>query len=441
MRNQFFQDAEAFASDEQRDEMPNAMDIEYGVIGSAFANNRLMEDLGFLQPDHFYSQIHASIYAAMLGLHAAKQVITPFTVAPYLPGTANMVKYLTNAVSAAISIFQPAKEARVIVEMAARRQLIKTCQDISAGMLMENASSAESIIAATSAFEKIMSQAHHDKFQDDRQVTHAIIARMKNPSKFYSTGLRKLDQAMGGGIIPGKNYAFLARKKMGKTSLAATISCNLNQQKIKHLFICAEMNAVEIHERVIARLTHSYTSTFRNDYGRGPVFQKKLEEQIELSNGCTIYQSAPGIKFDDLRSSVAQAISIYGIKLVILDSLQLVGGKASRKSTSEHQDEVSQWLSDYGREREVSTVVMGQINQTGGVRGGEGVLLACDQAYELQAPEDDPSRSDRWFEMRETRYAARTNVGDKNTPGVLMHENGQYFYEPDYSNGTQNLDL
>ena len=66
-------------------------------------------------------------------------------------------------------------------------------------------------------------------------MTEKILAAMKSKKRPYSTGLRKLDEAMGGGLYPGKSYGFAARKKVGKTILAGTISCNLAQQAGKRL--------------------------------------------------------------------------------------------------------------------------------------------------------------------------------------------------------------
>ena len=89
---------------------------------------------------------------------------------------------------------------------------------------------------------------------------------------------------------------------------------------------------------------------------------------------------------------------------IIFDYWQLVSGKDKRKSTAEHLDEVAQWIADYCRRGILWSIVMGQINQEGNTRGGEGMRLAFDQVYQIHRP--DLGKSETWIAMMETRYTA-----------------------------------
>ena len=70
----------------------------------------------------------------------------------------------------------------------------------------------------------------------------------------FQTGIEKLNQAMEGGMYAGKLYGIVGRKKMGKTMLAGTISTNLQQSGVKHLYLALEMGSEEIHQRNMARM-------------------------------------------------------------------------------------------------------------------------------------------------------------------------------------------
>jgi replicative DNA helicase len=269
-------------------------------------------------------------------------------------------------------------------------------------------------------------------------VIEDILADLKNVSKPFSTGLRKLDEAMGAGMFPGKSYGFAARKKVGKTILAGTISCNLSMNRVKHLFICGEMSPKEIHQRTLSRLTDSFPSAFRSEYGQSGEFMAKVAEAARLSTRSTLYHNAPGISFQELRRVLATAVYRHGIKGFILDYWQLVGGKRNGQSTAEHLDEVAQWIADFCRKHGIWSVTMAQLNQGGNTRGGEGVRLAFDQVYALRgmippdAKTDDEVEEDlaypyRWVEMLDTRYTAWNNIGTKATPGLRLEEKGPYF--------------
>ena len=61
-------------------------------------------------------------------------------------------------------------------------------------------------------------------------------------------------------------------------------------------------------------------------------------------------------------------------------------------------------------------------------RGGEGLRLACDQYYTLNRDIGDEYA---WLEMGESRYTMYEDVGDKNSPGLILKKNGPHFADPD----------
>lgn len=410
-----------------------SLEAEFTLIGHLFIKSSDLAAVAFLKPEHFFSAELGQALETMRWMHAEGIAITPMSVPTYTENPADDLEKLllsTLSYGRIVMSYPIGHYAETIAEMAARRMIMKLCEDTIHAVRFSGVPAAEAMSKVTATFGELQSVGSFRKFRTNRQVTARILDRLNNPAHAYSTGIEKLDKAMEGGLFPGMNYLLAGRKKMGKTTLAGTISCNLNDQKVPHLYICAEMSDEEIHQRNLARMTGGYTSSFRNAVGRTEAFQDNIRRVSDASPECTVYLHHPGIPFEDLRSAVAQAISIYKIKGFILDSLQLVGGKNPRKSTAEHQDEVAQWAADYGRHMGIFSIVTAQINQTGTIRGGEGARMACDQGYEIHAPEDDPSRSARWLEMIETRYTPWMNIGDENTPGLLMHEHGQYFHDP-----------
>lgn len=209
------------------------------------------------------------------------------------------------------------------------------------------------------------------------------------------------------------------------TVLASTISYNLAQEGVKHLFICGEMGPKEIQQRNLARELQVFPSAFRNSYGRSEDFMLRIAQYVTRSKRCIIYQNAPGLTFDKLRQYCVSAVYKHKVKGIILDYWQLVGGKASRASTAEHLDEVAQWLANFGRQHNVWMFVTAQENQDGNTRGGEGLRLACDQCYCLHR--ENLNEPGAWMEMIDTRYTRWTSIGDKDFPALYMHDKGPYF--------------
>src|SRR5262249_15357328 len=137
---------------------------------------------------------------------------------------------------------------------------------------------------------------------DDYEVTERILNELKTEAMFFSTGLKKLDICMDGGIHTRKVYGFAARKKVGKSTMACTLSCNLASQGVKHLVVTCEMSAEEVHQRVLSRVTKTFPSAFRTEYGRSTEFLGKIAKAAVTSNKNILYHGAAGISFDQLRT-------------------------------------------------------------------------------------------------------------------------------------------
>lgn len=422
-------------------QMPNSIQLEFTILGCVVFDNNLIDRMPLLGPEHFYSQQHADIYAAMLALRQDGEPITPFTVridedSPVVQQAGGVARYLGSALAACHACSNPAQEARLLIDLAQKRKFIMECRRfMDAACEEDDQASAEEHSALLNASLESLLRGGQGEFMSNLAVTDAILADLKDHRQAFSTGIPKLDMAMGGGMYPGRSYGFAAKKKVGKTILAATISCNLNTEGVKHLFIAAEMSAKEIHQRNICRLIDAFPSDFRKDQSANLDFQGRISRSRAESKGCTLYHNAPGLTFAELKRIASAAVYQHRVKGIILDYWQLVGGKEARKNTSEHLDEVAQWLADFGRKHGVWMLVMAQINQSGNTRGGEGIRLAFDQVYQIRGmavPQgeemvEDLSIPRRWLEMMDTRYTAWADVGSENNPGLYLNEKGPFF--------------
>jgi replicative DNA helicase len=412
-------------------EMPYDLDLEAGILGALMHHNELHERLSFLVPDSFYSPHHAELYRMIIARIQDGKLANPLTLPetmqddPEMQRMGGSKKYLGRCFAMATSF--PVEEARSLVEIHQTRELLEFAAKIQARLPERTCSPVDFAFEMIGECEKFIDGSRDFQMVNGDDVMKNIIAGLTKTKAPTTTGLKQLDDAMGGGLYAGKSYGFAARKKVGKTILAGTISHNLARKGVKHLFICGEMSPEEIHQRTLARVGNFFPSAFRSAYGEAPHFKEQLKRLQETDWGQKniIYRNAPGLTFEKLKRTFKQAVMQYGVKGIILDYWQLVGGKDGRKSQAEHLEEVAQWIADFGRKHGVWSITMAQINQEGNTRGGEGMRLAFDQVYKLEA--DDITMPHRWLEMMDTRYTAWLDVGSKECPGLTLNMHGPYF--------------
>jgi len=256
------------------------------------------------------------------------------------------------------------------------------------------------------------------EFRSRKKAISAVLQSLEDPSRCDSTGLSKLDKAMGGGLYAGKAYGLQARKKVGKTILLGTVSYNLNINGVPHLWVTAEMNDQELEHRQLARALNKDSIKFMD----GNISAEEINNYLKTAPDNVYYSNASGITLDQLEKLIHKAIDELQIHGVIVDYLQLI--KGSNQNRTEHLEYVAQSLAGLVRQRQIWCIVAAQLNQDNNTRGGEGMLLAFDMVFNLNR---DKFKSDAYLEMTESRYTSYVNIGSKSKPGLKLEQNGPFF--------------
>lgn len=163
---------------------PQALDLEEAVLGALMLEkNALTAVVEFLRPDHFYSEQHKEIYTSIIDLFSASDPVDMRTVVAQLRkngkleivGGAYYIAELTSKVSSAANIEY---HARIIIEMAIKRDLIQ-----------------------------IASQVHQDAYEDTTDVFELLDKTEQSIFKISDANLRKNYDSM-------KSLMFMAIKEL-----------------------------------------------------------------------------------------------------------------------------------------------------------------------------------------------------------------------------------
>jgi replicative DNA helicase len=405
------------------------MDAEQAVLACLLSYNDAINHCrkAGLKPEHFSHEVHRKIYACLESGWANGDRVTPVTIRALVDDAT--ARYSVNLLGSHNSVLDVAGYSSLIVDYANRRAIVEASN--MAISMAKNTDSATLSAGLSKVLSDVNAGNSAPKMRTAKQVTLSIIERLKKDVQPFSTGIRSLDECMGGGLFPSKTYAFAARKKVGKTILGCTISYNLSKQKVPHLFVCGEMSSEEVHQRMLSRELGIYESAFRNKFMESEHMMLKIAQAQKAQYDGQVLLDAPGITLDQLKREISTAYVNHGIKVFILDYWQLVQGKNPRESEAYHLGEVAQWIANIGRQLDIVPVVLAQMNQEGNIRGGEGLRLAADQVYALVAPKDDPSVDNRMVEMMDTRYTPWRNIGNETSGGWRLVQKGLFFQDWD----------
>jgi len=135
--------------------------------------------------------------------------------------------------------------AGTLREQGRKRKLSGDLQD--ALKMLEEKQSSE-IMAYV--LKSVNSEADTQGVKTALEIRQEIIDEIELPKDCYPTGIKAVDAGMAGGLYSGFTYGFCGAEKSGKTTLAHTISFNLNTP---HVYFAMEMGSKQIEQRNVAR--------------------------------------------------------------------------------------------------------------------------------------------------------------------------------------------
>ena len=253
--------------------LPNPFDTELSeqrLLGSLLGRPANWQAVaGVLTQEDFFNQVHGRIYETISIVYGEGQVPTAASLAPYfahdpdlghLPGKGLL--YISDLEMNAMSALALPEAARTIKRMATRRRVIAGL-DVAKTKLSDPSEPIDPIVAELTA-ELSSATASEVIAATFDTVVERIAARMSQNHQAMPTGIRCLDDAMSGGTgARVQPMAFAAAAKVGKTTLALSISHNLNMNGVNHAYIAYEMGMEEIVQRQISRHMRWSPSRFR----------------------------------------------------------------------------------------------------------------------------------------------------------------------------------
>ena len=365
---------------------PHNLEAERSVLGAVLLDERHLNALVIeerLRPEHFYREQYGAVFAAMLELNQSSRKIDHLTVAETLRqhgkleeiGGPEAIDELAGWVPAA----GHAREyGRIVRDNAQMRGLLNASYEIQASVLSREAPARDLVERAERS---VLEVAHDDRQKKIRSIAeildeetdrlhHLSIAR--SPLIGTPSGFKDLDNKTGG-FHPGNLIVIAARPSMGKSALVANIAENAALDGYAVALFSLEMSESELAQRFVA----SQAKINGEDLRRGKVPEQKWPKIIEA---CQRLASAPLYVDDSSDTGVlevrAKARRLHnqvdgGLKLVIIDYLQLMRHEGRVESRVEQVSQISRGLKGLARELNVPVIALSQLSRAVEQRGGD----------------------------------------------------------------------
>ena len=190
----------------------------------------------------------------------------------------------------------------------------------------------------------------------------------------WRTGVPGLDRLLGGGLRSGAVYILAARPSIGKSSAAQWLGMQQARNGRPCLFLSQEMPEAELADRGLSSAGQIDADALqtggmtREDWAR----IVELQDAPELRN--FYVDDQPALTLLDVR---AKAKQVKGLKVLILDYLQLCAGSTGREANRNTElEQISRGLKQLAKEMGIAVIALSQLNREVERRASKRPILA-----------------------------------------------------------------
>jgi len=355
--------------------IPHSREAEEAVVGAVLINPEVYYDVAqFLQADDFYIHRHQWIWEAFTRLHEQRTPIDMLTLSDELDRVGQLAElggpaYLTTLINQVPSSLNAESYGHIVEAHSIRRKMINAANQIASLAYNE-----ESLV------ETVMDEAEKAVFNvSERRLKHDLVPISSVLSEYYDriddlakrddeifgvpTGFIDLDKLLSG-LQPSDLLIIAGRPGQGKSGFLLSVAKNAALTHKKHVAVFSlEMSNEQVVQRLMAQETGIDSQRLRT----GKLAEEEwplFTHAIEVFSDTKIFlDDTPAITPLQLRTKCRRLHMEYGLDLVIIDYLQLMGGDTRTDNRVQEVSYISRTLKVLARELNVPVLAAAQLSR------------------------------------------------------------------------------
>lgn len=357
---------------------PHSLEAEQAVLGGLMLDNRAWDEIaGRVVEEDFYREDHRLIFRALAELGEEAQPRDVVTLSEWLraheqledAGGFSYIGTLANDTPSAANI---KAYADIVRGHSVLRQLIRAGTDISGlGFEPHGRPVADLLDEAERLVFRIAEQGGRGGagFVPIKALLRQAVDRID--TLFHSndalsglgSGLRDFDD-MTNGLQPGDLVIVAGRPSMGKTSFAMNIVEHVAVgEKVPAAVFSMEMPGEQLALRMISSLGRVDQTRVRTGRLQDEDWHRVTSAVAIMSEANLFIDDTPALSPLELRARARRLKREHGLKLVVVDYLQLMQSPGTRENRTAEISEISRSLKALAKELELPVIALSQLNR------------------------------------------------------------------------------
>ena len=348
---------------------PSNLTAEKSVLGGLMLDLDKVDDIApLIRADDFYNELNRIVFTTLLAMHEAGKPVNTNSLADELDRLGKFqqvggVAFLTELMEAVPNAAHIPYDAKLVREAAQRRRVLYAARDLQAAACGHQ--DVGELLAMTERLQREVSE--REEAGGCLSMLEVLLKRREALQQatrpHVPTGWPDLDSMLTGGMRSGSLVIVGARPSIGKSSWALGAFLSAGQAGHSAMFVSLEQSQIEISNRLLAAHTGLSFADIEGDKITNSVDQDRINEAEN-------YLSSLSLKVIDSSSSrlsqivaSARAGRRHGLRLLILDYLQLLRPDDERVPREQQVATISRALKRLARELDVVVVCLAQLNR------------------------------------------------------------------------------
>lgn len=374
---------------------PQAPELEDSVLGALMIEKEAFGTVAdLLRPEVFYKDQNRLVFEAIRELAVNDQPIDILSVGEKLKSKGTLEKaggavYLADLTRRVASTAHLHYHAEIIAKKATARDLISMAAQIEEKAFDETQDIDDLMQEAEAGIFEITQRSQKRSVTQVDSVIEEAFARMEKAAKNTGnisgipSGFHALDKITSGWQTPDL-IIIAARPAMGKTAFVLSMAKNIAVDRgIPTAIFSLEMSNVQLVNRLIMNVCELEGDKIKT--GKMSKEDKlRLNTKINIMKGKPLYMDdTPSLSIYELRSKARKLVNEHGVKLIIIDYLQLMNAQGSSFGSREQEVSIiSRGLKGLAKELDIPIIALSQLNR--GVEARTGIEGKTPQLSDLR---------------------------------------------------------
>ena len=359
---------------------PQDVAAEQSVLGGMLLSKDAIADvLEEVRGQDFYRPAHELVYEAILDLYGRGEPADAVTVSAELTkrgelGRIGGPSYLHTLISSVPTAANAGYYARIVRERAVLRRLVEAGTKIVqlgySGSDGRGGGDVEEIVnAAQAEVYQVTERRTSEDFLPLSEIIEGTIDEIEASSHRgdgltgVPTGFADLDR-LTNGLHPGQMIVIAARPAVGKSTLGLDI---VRSAAIRHgqaaVIFSLEMGRNEITMRLLSAEARIPLQNMRKGTMREEDWTRLARTMGEVNDAPLFIDDSPNMSLMEIRAKCRRLKQRHGLKLVVVDYLQLMSSGKRVESRQQEVSEFSRALKLLAKELEVPVIALSQLNR------------------------------------------------------------------------------